>query len=431
MSFLSWLKKRVRQKKPAKRGHSLVASEDPVSGPDALRIQQRLPPALSEPLMAVAGAAYLSKADYEERQLSLMKVLYAADPQMCSSQEWLAVFRHLFRNRCLRASGIARDKAVARAFADARQEGADLEELNAGFTAAIDQGDLDFAKKCLDRLLVIPRLHPGYRHLLEVCYRIHEGMPSGAQGLEKGRFFSNPKYLRRDFMEYIRGRSVAVVGPASSSHLNGEEIDSYDVVVRPNCAGPIPEEAKAHAGTRVAVSAYANGILKLAGADEDDSPVLKWVTDLDWVLFKKTTERMHPKIEATGKVVTGAVDSLVFHGAHNLMPFCVLTLLGYGPSRIKFFNSNFYFSQTVYSAGYLKNIFDEDRHKKLGNMEAKLPILLGSLAAHDCVTQVHLMRHLHRAGVVELDAESLSVVSLSTADYLAGLERIYIHPTLP
>lgn len=382
--------------------------------------------------MAVAGASYVSLADYEERQERLMAVLNGADPQMCSSQEWLAVFRHLFRNRCLRASGIARDKAVARAFADARQEGADLEALNTGFTAAIDQGDLDFAKSCLDRLLAIRRLHPGYRHLMEVCYRIHAGMPDGAtQGLEEGRHFSNPQYLRRDFMDYILGKSVAVVGPASSAHLNGEEIDSFDVVVRPNCAGPIPEEAKSYAGTRVAVSAYANGILKLAGPDKEDSPVLKWVTDLDWVLFKKTTERMHPKIEATGKVVIGAVDSLIFHGAHNLMPFCVLTLLGYGPSRIKFFNSNFYFSQTVYAAGYLKNILNEDRHKKLGDMEAKLHILLGSLAAHDCVAQVHLMRQLHRAGVVELDAESLMVVSLSTEDYLAGLERIYIHPTLP
>lgn len=431
MSFLSWLKKRVRKKKPAGRGYSLVASEDPVSGPDAVRIQQRLPSALSTPLMAVAGASYLSLADYEERQEQLMAVLRAADPQLCSSQEWLAVFRHLFRNRCLRASGIARDKAVSRAYADARQTQADLDALNTGFKAAIDQGDLDFAKSCLDRLLAIRRLDPTYRHLLEVCYQIHAGMPDGMQGLEEGRFFSNPKYLRRDFMDYIRGKSVAVVGPASSAHLNGEEIDSFDVVVRPNCAGPVPEAAKAHAGTRVAISAYANGILKLAGADQDDSPVLKWVTDLDWVLFKKSTERMHPKIEATGKVVTGAMDSLIFHGAHNLMPFCVLTLLGYGPSRIKFFNSNFYFSQTVYSPGYLKNILDENRHQLLGSMDAKLHILLGSLAAHDCVAQVHLMRHLHGAGVVELDAESLSVVSLRTADYLAGLERIYIHPTLP
>jgi hypothetical protein len=53
------------------------------------------------------------------------------------------------------------------------------------------------------------------------------------------------------------------------------------------------------------------------------------------------------------------------------------------------------------------------------------------MAGHDCVSQLNFMRSLFHAGVMDLDPECAAVVSLTSADYLAGLERIFVNPEVP
>ncbi|MCK9496596.1 MAG: glycosyltransferase family 29 protein [Dehalococcoidia bacterium] len=57
------------------------------------------------------------------------------------------------------------------------------------------------------------------------------------------------------YAEYLAGKRVVIVGPAASlvGRGAGEEIDSYDVVVRMNLAVPVPEERRADVGSRADV----------------------------------------------------------------------------------------------------------------------------------------------------------------------------------
>ena len=54
------------------------------------------------------------------------------------------------------------------------------------------------------------------------------------------------------FDEYIKGKRIAVVGPAGSMHGSeqGEELDKYDIIVRFNSAVPIKDEMKKDIGSR-------------------------------------------------------------------------------------------------------------------------------------------------------------------------------------
>lgn len=59
----------------------------------------------------------------------------------------------------------------------------------------------------------------------------------------------------RTFKEFLRGKRVALVGPASTLHGQGfgDFIDAHDVVVRLNHAWPLPKDARVDIGSRIDV----------------------------------------------------------------------------------------------------------------------------------------------------------------------------------
>lgn len=61
--------------------------------------------------------------------------------------------------------------------------------------------------------------------------------------------------MKSSFKAYLTGKSVALVGPASTLHGSemGKMIDGHDVVVRINHAWPLPEELKGDIGSRTDV----------------------------------------------------------------------------------------------------------------------------------------------------------------------------------
>jgi hypothetical protein len=54
--------------------------------------------------------------------------------------------------------------------------------------------------------------------------------------------------------------------------------------------------------------------------------------------------------------------------------------------------------------------------------------MFGSMAGHDCASQVNFMRSLSKSGLVEMDIESSDVLALSTNAYLSGLESLFKIP---
>lgn len=411
MSFIVWLKK-LGKGKP-KRKPPISALEDAAQGPDAQRIRDSFPSALSRPLSAVISADYSSRDDYLEKQEKLLTTLKSFEPDLCSSEEWQVAFRHLFRNRCLRAAGKARQRAVVRALTDVQTETRDAEKLKLGFRAALEQKDWSLAGSCLERLIKGHHVNRDERRRLEACLALQTGHVG-----EPERLFPNTAQFSPVFRDYLRGKSVAIVGPAASAVLAGEEIEKCDVIVRPNYLRPVPEADQARSGRRTHISFYANGTIKRARVEEPQNQLAGLLPDLDWAILKKANVQLHEDLKKTGKMLVGALDDFMFHGSPNILPFAAHTLLCYGPSKLKVFNSNFFFSRTPYAAYYRQMPSEIAMHNRL----------MGSMAAHDCISQIHFMDNLQQAGLVELNAESLEVIAMGQDAYLEGLETMYVHP---
>ncbi len=339
----------------------------------------------------------------------------AADDISCG--DWQVLYRHVMRHGYFRVAVAAREKAIARAYTDAKSDDASVIALHTGFTAAIDQADFPFAKECLDHTAATRRLRGDEIRRMQSYYALNTGAlqePDGAMLPRGGK-------LDRRFQDYVRGRSAAIVGPAQAKEPAGAEIDAFDCVVRPNYSGD--KEASTHAdmGSRTDVSFFANGIVKLAQADQSGSRLKGLVDKLDWAFIKNPRMTLNADITGTGKILLAAKDTLMFHGTPTLGLVSLHTLLSYGIARVKVFNSNFYYSANPYAAYYQPELVKD-------LTSTKLPVLLGSMASHDYLSQVHFVRNLHRAGLVELSPDSLEVVNLSSRAYLEGLEHLFIFP---
>ena len=414
MSFSVWLKKTFRKDKPVrcKPAHG----EDRATGPEATYLRTSLPKDLAQPIARATGATYRDRAAYEEAQQGLLSALNRHEPAACSCNDWQITYRHMIRHGYFRPAVVARERAIARACSDASRPDATALVLHRGFTAAIDQADFSFATECLERVIRSNRLRR------DEVNRMHAylDLNTGRLRAPDARLLPDKKHYNPAFHEYLRGRSVAIVGPASSPVKHGDEIDAFDVVSRPNYSGKATPLIQAEAGQHTHVSFYANGIVKMSGADQPDSQLKQWVDELDWAVIKNHRMPLDSALQKTGKMVVAAKDELMFHGTPTLVPVGLQTLLCYGPARIKIFNSNFYFSPKPYAAYY---------HPELvATVASKMPSLFRSMAGHDYLGQVHVVRNLHRAGVVELDDEGLAVTRLESAAYLEGLERIFVFP---
>jgi len=414
MSLSAWFKKTFRKDKPVrcKPAHG----EDRVNGPEANYLRTSLPKGLAEPIAKETGATYADRTAYEEAQQALLSALRNHAPGDCSCDDWQIIYRHLVRHGYFRAAVVARERAISRSYADAGRPDAPALALHRGFTAGIDQADFGFAEECLERVIRSKRLRRDEVSRMQAYLDLNTGRLQAPDH----RLLPQKGHYNAAFHEYLKGRSVAIVGPASSAIPHGDEIDAFDVVTRPNYSGKGTPLVQSETGQRVDVSFYANGIVKMSGAAQPNSQFKEWVDGLDWAIIKNHRLSLNADLARTGKVLIGARDDLMFHGTPTLVPVGLQTLLCYGAQRIKIFNSNFYFSPKPYAAYY---------HPELvASVASKLPLLFRSMAGHDYLSQVHCVRNLHRAGVVELSPDTLEVVNLSSAAYLEGLERIFVFP---
>lgn len=172
--------------------------------------------------------------------------------------------------------------------------------------------------------------------------------------------------IDKDYYDYIRGKSVVVIGPAD--YLRGSKrrdfFDSFDIIVRLNKSYPVAPKDVEDIGLRTNIR-YHNacmrenegGSLKLESAEDAE---LKYVSsifprhlsyfDRDINLIEKELENSEVKLHC----FTDLEQYLTFHSALETRPnagvAAVIDLLNYNPSRLHI--SGFSFFQTPYMDTY-------------------------------------------------------------------------------
>lgn len=225
--------------------------------------------------------------------------------------------------------------------------------------------------------------------------------------------YYEPKYdsTNANFSKYLSGKSVAIVGPSPVKSNNGEEIDNFDVVIRPNFQkkSNVPHEKY---GKRTNVVYYNRNRVKLY-LDE----ILKVISELDWVVFRTQSDINSFKSRELGKLcrVSSVANHLLFLDSYlQGIPVILNDVIQFAPSRIKVFSTNFFCSQEQYSNNYKPTYIPQN-----------LAVAAHALRIHEPFAGFSFMKNLFNRGLFEGDETTSEILRLSRNQYAKKLQSIY------
>lgn len=325
----------------------------------------------------------------------------------------LSVHQWLFFNDVLNWCGMLRCGMTARkcALEQARKQGdaypAHEKKQLIAAQAAIEQSDFFAAEEYIDKFKA-SKGDPRTVSELKAYLRLNQGDFKGFR-----RHFGYPHTeADRRFQEYIRGKSIAIVGPAPTGESNGEEIDSFDVVVRFNYRnlGAHPEPKKY--GTRTHVSLYnAHGFRHLIATNS-----LKILDELDFCLIRRPRYDFDVLQVEKKRIRQIHEPKHAFYKSMNAVPAIVYDMLLQGASKIKVFNTNFYMTKQHHSVQY--SYRDETRLNALPLRKIQ-PVM----ANHDMVSQILFMQKLKNISTVEFDLTCNNVINSNKHSYISSIEK--------
>lgn len=333
--------------------------------------------------------------------------LLQSDPRIAPVDGWLFVYTLLVAKGFFRAGSAARVHAREQAIATAGEADAVAKTVIRGIRASVDAGLFEQAFD-LVRRDCIRQLRPDHANRISRFLAVQSGGSASQDASSQ---------VDEAFRARVNGKRVAIVGPAPSVVPQGEEIESYDLVVRFNYRAPLdPSETHIY-GSRTDLSYYNFEFFSNIYHQNGD---VSFLSDLPSIAVKSVNYADVAATAAQGRChIFERIDDL-FNGGANALPSALNDLLSYGASDIKVFNSNFYSSATPYAASYLDRVLASVRNSS----QTKVPFHSALIRArHDYLSQFHFVKNLWRAKGIDADEECGLVLGLSDSEYMASLER--------
>ena len=346
---------------------------------------------LAEAVTAINDRAIVA-SDVRNR---LLNCIVSLDSESLSLIAWLNLSYIAFRNKLIAESYYYREQAIARAYC-VGSESSDLVEVRQAITATVDQYDKEKAKTYLRRY---EQLGGNGDRLLKL--RSYADMVFGNTA---ERIIDNAS--DETYRALLQERSIAIVGPAASEEFSGEEIDAFDIVIRPNYLGQRKMPDPAIFGSKVDISFYNaehSERLHLNGETE-------FFAELKYAAFPYNIYPFQERLFRHGRARLFEKNTFFFNGVPNMIQNILYDILPYAPARIKVFHTNFYFDKKLYHSTYTS------RHE----------FLLPTLAEHDLLSQLHFVKNLWRSKVIEVDMSCVAVLEMSDKLYMEGIDKLHM-----
>jgi tetratricopeptide (TPR) repeat protein len=238
--------------------------------------------------------------------------------------------------------------------------------------------------------------------------RFLAGDADAAQALWNGPEFRSElnESFSPEFAELVGGKSVAIVGGADVPLESGEEIDSFDVVVRTQFFNaPLSDDAARRMGRKTTVSYYNHSVAVnrmddiAASADGLTAVVL----NTSQPMIDKL-RRLNPRVIARSNP---NYPFSVFMGIPLAALRIVLDLLPYAPRRIKAFNADFYLG-------------GQSHHPAYSKIPGHLPIML---AHHDIHANIRQTNAFFKAAKAESDPRLAEIFAMPDSDIFATIQN--------
>lgn len=217
------------------------------------------------------------------------------------------------------------------------------------------------------------------------------------------------------FDSALSGKSVIVFGPAPSEEVSQEFLASFDVVALPKLYDGVWLGEGLHLEEHQTVVTYFNhSTLKRL---RNVSGTLSRLWDYARVKSGNDSENLTSLYSLAAKDsscvgVMRSPDHILMNPYGPYMgPAMIFDLLVARPSRVHVRGFTFFAEQsTSYRAGY-----DSSRHSE--------ELILSSLRTHGAFSTFLFVKNLWHFGAIDVDAEMAEILSMSTAEYAAVLDR--------
>lgn len=204
------------------------------------------------------------------------------------------------------------------------------------------------------------------------------------------------------FASLIAGKSVAIVGPADVGLDNGQDIDSFDLVIRFNHRTEL-QLNPVQFGSRTDISYYGSTTLNLHQRylESDNGLQCMVVEEFDLARFEWLRNVRLPIRE---HLRAWSFDSPFLFGAPSAIQRTLMDILRFQPRQVKVFNMNFYLN-IGYAGGYGRQDFN----------------IFPALSIHDPLSNFVFVQKCAAAWGVDTDAVLSEILQLTPAQYLTRL----------
>ena len=224
--------------------------------------------------------------------------------------------------------------------------------------------------------------------------------------------------IDKEYLKFVKGKRIAIVGPAKTSKKDGSEIDSFDVILRLNYKDETVIMDSSIKGARSTISYFNLEQTQVV----INNNFKNWPTELDWAIFndnntvnKIERELKFKSIETKLRSRNKKYNLTSFNTGYTALPKAVIDILRFKPAHVKIFHADFMLTVDR-EVGYKPSTWTEDMRAFFLEICSK---------RHDPVTQFYIMKNLCASRVISGDKRFDEVISLSPQQYMKELDKIY------
>lgn len=214
----------------------------------------------------------------------------------------------------------------------------------------------------------------------------------------------------------INNKNIALVGPGNFESIDGELIDSHDLVIRLNYEDSLKYASPIKKGTKCNITYFSGGQTTFLL----ENKISDWPKDITWLVTKvnNVIELIKLKFFRFGNLSTNVrsfihQDINLYHGSLNLLPNILLDLIRFNAKSIKVFHSDLYLT-LLPSKGYYEDYNNE-----------VITAIRGFSFSHDPLTQYFLTNTLWKNNKIIGDQYFDTVMNMDALSYMKNLEKKY------
>lgn len=229
--------------------------------------------------------------------------------------------------------------------------------------------------------------------------------------LNVNRIVHNPIYSN-----YLNNKKIAVVGPATSTRRNGNDIDSFDIIVRPKYKSEFTRVNHEFIGGRTSVSYLQYS--KLEDVDFESLRDLDFAINSDDKLNNLLNESHNKNLIGHGlnntrlwSGYTTHLNKILFHLIFNCSDL----------NKVKLFNFNFYLSKNLYFLNYRGN----PRTKTTEYIGKDLEKLWQMHSWHDVLSNWSQTKNLVNKYHFDTSEEIRNLLNIDSFEFMDRMDKLY------